>query len=405
MNFQQYSCQTSNFFHHLFVRTFLPVVYFFLLFYIQQPCIPTGSSMCELHCNVLVKDSNTYQPDTLDLNKDKEAAAYWFPCFRELIEKFAQRALESQRATDTSAEERANQFRSSYLSKLQEYQSQSESHKVLGIRELLELNDAQLRLHGFTDPWQEQKKTENEEAVPLLSGRLQEIDAIKSDRERWLELVRGVLAGNMFDWGAQAVTNILQEDASFGLNAALERIQKRPWLMDDLDAWLQRLQEEEIHKCAAIFVDNSGVDVVLGILPFARELLKRGTKVLLCANSEPSLNDVTSSELTAILDCCNCSCPVLKQACSEKRLLVFGNGQRGPCLDMRTLPQDLCEALKTYQTDLLIIEGMGRALHTNLYARFNCETLKLAVVKNKWLAQRLGGDTFAVICKYEPLTS
>ena len=30
---------------------------------------------------------------------------------------------------------------------------------------------------------------------------------------------------------------------------------------------------------AVIFVDNAGSDVVLGILPFARELLRRGTKV------------------------------------------------------------------------------------------------------------------------------
>lgn len=44
---------------------------------------------------------------------------------------------------------------------------------------------------------------------------------------------------------------------------------------------------------------------------------------------------------------------------------------------------------------------MARALHTNLNAKFKCETLKLAVVKNKWLANRLGGDTFSIICKYE----
>ena len=28
-----------------------------------------------------------------------------------------------------------------------------------------------------------------------------------------------------------------------------------------------------------IFVDNSGADVILGILPFARELLRRGSQV------------------------------------------------------------------------------------------------------------------------------
>ena len=32
---------------------------------------------------------------------------------------------------------------------------------------------------------------------------------------------------------------------------------------------------------AVIFVDNSGADIILGILPFARELLRRGTKVCL----------------------------------------------------------------------------------------------------------------------------
>lgn len=62
---------------------------------------------------------------------------------------------------------------------------------------------------------------------------------------------------------------------------------------------------------------------------------------------------------------------------------------------------DLCDAMLVNGADLLVIEGMGRALHTNLHAKFKCETLKLAIVKNKWLANRLGGDTFSVICKYE----
>lgn len=33
------------------------------------------------------------------------------------------------------------------------------------------------------------------------------------------------------------------------------------------------------HKCALIFADNSGVDVILGVFPFVRELLSRGTEV------------------------------------------------------------------------------------------------------------------------------
>lgn len=54
------------------------------------------------------------------------------------------------------------------------------------------------------------------------------------------------------------------------------------------------------------------------------------------------------------------------------------------------------------EVDLIIIEGMGRAVHTNLDAKFTCESLRAAVIKNKWLAERLGGKMFAVIFKYEP---
>jgi len=54
-----------------------------------------------------------------------------------------------------------------------------------------------------------------------------------------------------------------------------------------------------------------------------------------------------------------------------------------------------------HNVDLVVIEGMGRTLHTNFHAKMKCECLKLAVIKNRWLALRLGGDMYAVICKYE----
>jgi len=52
----------------------------------------------------------------------------------------------------------------------------------------------------------------------------------------------------------------------------------RPWLYDTFDDWLQRLKGPP-HRSAFIFVDNSGIDVILGIFPFARQLLQRGTHV------------------------------------------------------------------------------------------------------------------------------
>lgn len=54
----------------------------------------------------------------------------------------------------------------------------------------------------------------------------------------------------------------------------------RPWLFDDLDDWLDRCEGPQYYK-AVIFVDNSGGDIILGVFPFARDLLRNGTKVIL----------------------------------------------------------------------------------------------------------------------------
>lgn len=58
-------------------------------------------------------------------------------------------------------------------------------------------------------------------------------------------------------------------------------VTERPWLMDDFDKWRSRRNGSNIpYKCAAIFCDNSGPDIILGVFPFARDLIKSGAKVL-----------------------------------------------------------------------------------------------------------------------------
>jgi type II pantothenate kinase len=69
--------------------------------------------------------------------------------------------------------------------------------------------------------------------------------------------------------------------------------------------------------------------------------------------------------------------------------------------DFSRLNLDLANAMSSHNVDLIVLEGMGRALHTNLEAKFICECLKVAVIKNRWLAARLGGEMFSVLCKYE----
>lgn len=91
------------------------------------------------------------------------------------------------------------------------------------------------------------------------------------------------------------------------------------------------------HKCAVIFVDNSGADIILGILPFARELLIRGTKVIFCANKEPSINDITVTELKDVIRRCSEECTVIKKAFNLEQLLVIDSGQPSVCLDLRCI--------------------------------------------------------------------
>ncbi len=61
----------------------------------------------------------------------------------------------------------------------------------------------------------------------------------------------------------------------------------------------------------------------------------------------------------------------------------------------------LAQLMESSGVDVVVIEGMGRAIHTNFHAEFKCESLKIAVLKNEWLASRLGGDVFSVIFKYK----
>jgi hypothetical protein len=53
--------------------------------------------------------------------------------------------------------------------------------------------------------------------------------------------------------------------------------------------------------------------------------------------------------------------------------------------------------MQSNSVDLIILEGMGRSIHTNYDASFKCDSLKAAVLKNEWLAKRM-------ICEFKSET-
>ncbi|XP_077583332.1 4'-phosphopantetheine phosphatase [Stigmatopora nigra] len=346
----------------------------------------------------LLQDPSSYIPDTVDLTEDAPAREYWLDCFEEALDGVVKRAVASQPDMAESAE-RAEKFRQKYRHKLQTLRHQPFAYGSLTVRSLLDTREHCLNEFNFPDPYSKIKQRENDGALKYYQRVLTALDALDWE-DRQLALVRGVLAGNVFDWGAKAVSDVLETDPEFGFQEAKQQLEERPWLVDSYDQWLQRMKGRP-HKCALFFVDNSGVDIILGVMPFVRELLSRGTQVVLASNSGPALNDVTNGELQILTERIAETDPVIRAGLKDDRLTLIQSGSSSPCLDLSRLDKVLAMVVRERHTDLVVMEGMGRAIHTNYYAALSCESLKMAVIKNSWLADRLGGKLFSVVFKYE----
>uniref|UniRef100_A0A674NV08 4'-phosphopantetheine phosphatase n=1 Tax=Takifugu rubripes TaxID=31033 RepID=A0A674NV08_TAKRU len=347
----------------------------------------------------LLLDPSSYVPDTVDLTEDALAREYWLYCFEEALDGVVKRAVASQPDTQEAAE-RAEKFSQKYRHKLQTLRHQPFAYGSLTVRSLLDTREHCLNEFNFPDPYSKIKQKENDGALKYYLKAVKALEQLDW-KERQFALVRGLLAGNVFDWGAKAVSDVLESDPEFGFEEAKQQLEgiRTPclWLSD---LWCFLFQGPP-HKCALFFVDNSGVDIILGVMPFVRELLFRGTEVVLASNSGPALNDVTNGELQILTERLAAMDPVIETGLRDERLTLVQSGSSSPCLDLSRLDKELAMVVRERQTDLVIIEGMGRAIHTNYYAMFSCESLKMAVIKNAWLADRLGGKLFSVVFKYE----
>ncbi|KAH1201605.1 Pantothenate kinase 2 [Glycine max] len=341
----------------------------------------------------LLADLKMYEPNTIDLS-DHSELEYWFKILSEHLPDLVDK--------------------------------EPAAYGKLGLARLLEMREECLREFHFFDAYISIKQRENEASLAVLPDLLMELDSM-DEETRLLTLIEGVLAANIFDWGSRACVDLYHKGTIIEIYRMSRNKMQRPWRVDDFDAFKQRMlgtgdKKPPPHRRALLFVDNAGADIVLGMLPLARELLRRGTEVVLVANSLPALNDVTAMELPDIVAEAAKHCDILRRAAesggllvdamtntldsprensSSVPLMVVENGCGSPCIDLRQVSSELAAAAK--DADLIILEGMGRALHTNLNARFQCDALKLAMVKNQRLAEKLiKGNIYDCICKYEP---
>ncbi|CAH9069588.1 unnamed protein product [Cuscuta epithymum] len=381
----------------------------------------------------ILADPKIYEPNTVDLS-DRSELEYWLTVLSEHLPDLVDKAVASEGGTENS-KRRGDAFARAFSAHLARLMEEPSAYGKLGLANLLELREECLREFHFFDAYRSIKQRENEASLAVLPDLLMELDSM-SEETRLLTLIEGVLAANIFDWGSRACVDLYHKGTIIEIYRMSRNKMQRPWRVDDFDAFKERMlgrgekkPPQPPHKRALLFVDNSGADIVLGMLPLARELLRRGTEVVLVANSLPALNDVTAMELPDIVAEAAKHCGILRGAAEAGGLLVDAminsqdddddgrkgegggrpfsvplmvveNGCGSPCIDLRQVSSELAAAAK--DADLIILEGMGRALHTNFNAKFKCDALKLAMVKNQRLAERLiNGNIYDCVCRYE----
>lgn len=349
----------------------------------------------------LLTDPASYVACPWDLTTQTDRRAYWIGVFRRQWPSLLNHAKAEavDRGTDaTKACEEADRRFTTYLDTVDREPSRFGRLDVLSI--CLHREEA-LRAAEIADPYRLLKQTENQRAIALLPALLGELDqANDADRDRLL--IEGVFAGNIFDMGAEHTQKMFEgtaEDSAPDFSAVRSKLKPRPWRHDALDRWSSRLRDKP-YQAAVLFIDNAGPDVVLGMIPFARDLIRRGTTVILTANTEPSLNDVTHEELMGLIQQVADIDPLTRNALQNKQLRLIESGNGAPLIDLSRVSPQLAEVCQKLPIDLVVLEGMGRSMESNPDTKMTCDVLRLAMVKDLGVAESFGAELFDLVMRY-----
>lgn len=334
-----------------------------------------------------LKDVETYRPCEWDLKADAAGRRYWVDIFCNHIDVLMGAI---GREHPTASAEKLASFESRYLGLMRQLDAEPERFERIDILVLDQLRCALQDEFGFPDPYRGIKRRENELALALLPDLLAELDATPAG-ELVEKLALGLMAGNLFDLGAVAAVERCQAQSADFLKLRAAQ-PSRPWFIDAVDAWRKRWGDGPAYRHVAFFVDNAGADICLGCVPLVRWMLQKGSRITLVANSGPALNDVIMPELDELLESLAAIDASIATALADGRLGSVGSGGWAPLLDLTDLSGDCVAAIG--DADLIILHGMGRAIESNFQARFSCDVLRMAVLKDEAVAQRLGARLF-----------
>ena len=249
----------------------------------------------------LLKDPLTYHPDTFlldDISRDYylNKMEYSIPSTIKIANEFSNvvaskvlnKSISSLSFTDDLIT-MTDKYNILFREKIEMLRHEPTSFGQQSFRTLINLREQCLREVGFNDLYFTIKQKDNEMALVKYFETILSLDGLEPEKQV-RSLINHVLAGNMFDWGSSEVIELVEKGALM-FNNILEKMVVSS-VYNDVDLVVNALINKSYKKCV-IFVDNSGCDIILGILPLTRYLLKKQTICILAANSFPALNDIT----------------------------------------------------------------------------------------------------------------
>lgn len=343
-----------------------------------------------------LRDPETYRPCDWDLIADPVGREHWIDEFIEHGEALIDCALTRR---DPPPRDRADAMRRAFRDALEHLRRRPDARGRLDVLELCILRDELLGQFEIGDPYADVKRIENELSLERYPSYVRRIDAIPEDG-RVEHLLRGVLAGNRFDLGSPA-TRREYHRGEMDFLAELDRLPPRPWAQDDVHAVVRAFDRDSVrYRKVLFFVDNAGADIVLGVLPLARHLAEAGMRVVLAATDHYALNDVTRTELDEILETVKRVDDVFARYLAGGFITAVGTGYGHPLIDLSNVSEECNEAAA--DCDLIVLEGMGRAIESNFCTAFRCDSLRLAMIKNEAVAQYYGFRMFDLVCRWAP---
>lgn len=345
-------------------------------------------------CQLAEPDS--YQVSQWNLADDPEVAAYWLNLFATFSDRFDKHLLEDGLAGLDFAQ-RWPAFREEYARGIEAIRARMQATGSLYTIDLCRYRQSLLDKHGFSDPYLGVKRRENAMAARIYPDVIGRLDRADED-ERWMLLLRGLLAGNMFDLGSPETIAMYQR-GQVDFFAFEEHVPARPWFIDGADELVAKARSPHRWRQALFFVDNAGADIVLGVIPIARELARLGCRVVLAANSGPALNDITIAELDPLLDQLAAVDETLAALRKADRLATVASGCREPLIDLSRVT-DACNA-EASGSDLVLLQGMGRGVESNWHEPFRCDALRVAMLKDHTVVKWRGAKLFDAVCRFE----